>query len=147
MLAVQFIGSKDNEWEKHEIVVDAKLENQPSLTQFVEQVLEPLGGSMKSQMQIDVAIDEIFSNIVKFSGANQVTLTVETCKSHLMARLSFIDGGSPYDPTSAKEPDVTLSAEERSIGGLGLFIVKKTMDDVAYRRDGSKNILTITKKL
>ena len=64
-----------------------------------------------------------------------------------MARLSSIDGGSPYDPTSAKEPDVTLSAEERSIGGLGLFIVKKTMDDVAYRRDGSKNILTITKKL
>ena len=76
-----------------------------------------------------------------------MTLTVETCKSHLMARLSFIDGGSPYDPTSAAEPDVTLSAEERSIGGLGLFIVKKTMDDVAYRRDGDRNILTITKKL
>ena len=147
MLAVQYIGSREVTWEKREITVDAKLENQPSLTQFVEEVLEPLGGSMKSQMQIDVAIDEIFSNIVKFSGASQVTLTVETCKSHLMARLSFIDGGSPYDPTSASDPDVTLSAEERSIGGLGVFIVKKTMDDVAYRRDGDRNILTITKKL
>ena len=147
MLAVQYIGPKEVEWEKREITVEAKLENQPSLTQFVEETLEPLGGSMKSQMQIDVAIDEIFSNIVKFSGASDVTLTVETCKSHLMARLSFIDGGSPYDPTSAAEPDVTLSAEERSIGGLGLFIVKKTMDDVAYRRDGDRNILTITKKL
>ena len=60
--------------------------------------------------------------------------------------LTFTDSGIPYDPTKTREPDITLPAEERPIGGLGIFLVRKTMDDVAYRREDGKNILTVRKK-
>jgi sigma-B regulation protein RsbU (phosphoserine phosphatase) len=134
-------------WEHYEKIVDVIPENQDILTAFVEGILAPMEGSMKSQMQINIAIDEIYSNIVKFSGATKVTLIVEVRKATLTARLTFIDNGIPYDPLKQKEPDVTLSADEREVGGLGIFIVKKTMDSVCYRRNGNNNELAITKTL
>lgn len=134
-------------WERYEKIVDVIPENQDILTAFVEGILAPMDGSMKSQMQINIAIDEIYSNIVKFSGATRVTLIVEVRKATLTARLTFIDNGKPYDPIQQADPDVTLSAEEREIGGLGIFIVKKTMDSVSYRRNGENNELAITKTL
>ena len=134
-------------WERYEKIVDVIPENQDILTAFVEGILAPMDGSMKSQMQINIAIDEIYSNIVKFSGATRVTLIVEVRKATLTARLTFIDNGKPYDPIQQADPDVTLSAEEREVGGLGIFIVKKTMDSVSYRRNGENNELAITKNL
>jgi sigma-B regulation protein RsbU (phosphoserine phosphatase) len=134
-------------WERYEKIVDVIPENQDILTAFVEGILAPMDGSMKSQMQINIAIDEIYSNIVKFSGATEVTLIVEIRKATLMARLTFIDNGKPYDPIKQADPDISLPAEEREIGGLGIFIVKKTMDSVCYRRNGDKNELAITKTL
>ncbi|MBR5412291.1 MAG: ATP-binding protein [Fibrobacter sp.] len=136
-----------NAWERYEKMVDIDPKNQDVLTAFVEGVLAPMEGSMKAQMQINIAIDEIYSNIVKFSGATAMTLVVEVCKTQLMARLTFIDNGTAYNPLQQADPDVTLSAEERKIGGLGIFIVKKTMDSVTYCRNGDKNELTITKTL
>ena len=134
-------------WDRYEKIVDVIPENQDILTAFVEGILAPMEGSLKSQMQINIAIDEIYSNIVKFSGATKVTLIVEVRKATLTARLTFIDNGKPYDPIKQADPDVTLPAEEREIGGLGIFIVKKTMDSVCYRRNGDKNELAITKTL
>ena len=134
-------------WDRYEKIVDVIPENQDILTAFVEGILAPMDGSMKSQMQINIAIDEIYSNIVKFSGATQVTLIVEIRKATLTARLTFIDNGKPYDPIKQADPDITLPAEEREIGGLGIFIVKKTMDSVSYRRNGDNNELAITKTL
>ena len=134
-------------WERYEKIVDVIPENQDILTAFVEGILAPMEGSMKSQMQINIAIDEIYSNIVKFSGATEVTLIVEIRKATLSARLTFIDNGKPYDPIKQADPDITLPAEEREVGGLGIFIVKKTMDSVCYRRNGDKNELAITKTL
>lgn len=134
-------------WDRYEKIVDVIPENQDILTAFVEGILAPMEGSMKSQMQINIAIDEIYSNIVKFSGATQVTLIVEIRKATLTARLTFIDNGKPYDPIKQADPDITLPAEEREIGGLGIFIVKKTMDSVSYRRNGDNNELSITKTL
>ena len=134
-------------WERYEKIVDVIPENQDILTAFVEGILAPMEGSMKSQMQINIAIDEIYSNIVKFSGATEVTLIVEIRKATLSARLTFIDNGKPYDPIKQADPDISLPAEEREIGGLGIFIVKKTMDSVCYRRNGDKNELAITKTL
>ena len=134
-------------WERYEKIVDVIPENQDILTAFVEGILAPMEGSMKSQMQINIAIDEIYSNIVKFSGATEVTLIVEIRKATLMARLTFIDNGKPYDPIKQADPDITLPAEEREVGGLGIFIVKKTMDSVCYRRNGDHNELAITKTL
>lgn len=146
MLAFKFNGSlKAN--APFEKTVEVKPENQLELTSFVEEVVEPLQGSMKAKMQLDVAIDEIYSNIVKFSGATQVTLSIEVQKDPLQVKLSFIDNGAFYNPLEKEDPDVTLSAEEREIGGLGIFIVKKTMDNVEYCRKNDHNVFTITKKL
>ncbi len=134
-------------WQRYEKIVDVIPENQDILTAFVEGILAPMEASMKSQMQINIAIDEIYSNIVKFSGATSVTLIVEIRKATLDARLTFIDNGAAFDPLKQADPDVTSSAEEREIGGLGIFIVKKTMDSVSYRRNGDQNELAITKRL
>ena len=136
-----------NAWERYEKMVDVIPENQVVLTAFVEGILAHMERSAKSQMQINIAIDEIYSNIVKFSGATKVTLIVEVRKATLTAKLTFIDDGMPYDPLKNKDPDITLSAEEREVGGLGIFIVKKTMDSVCYRRNGDNNELAITKTL
>ena len=102
---------------------------------------------MKVQNQIKIAVDEIFSNIANYAyhpkvGGAAVRVIVGDDIS-----VEFEDSGIAYDPLSADSPDITLSAEEREIGGLGLFMVKNIMDSVEYRRDGDKNILTIKKRL
>lgn len=130
-----------------EITLDAKVESIETLTAFVEDFLESSGGSPKSIMQISVALDEIVSNIVNYSGAKDYTVKVALEQDSLVASVTFIDKGIPYDPLKKDDPDTTLSAEDRQIGGLGIFLVKKTMDDMQYFRDGDKNVLVLKKKL
>lgn len=132
---------------RKEITVDSKMENMETLTAFVEKELKPYEPSMKSQMQINIAIDELFSNVVHYSGSSKMTLVLEVVEDVLTASLTFIDNGIAYDPLSKADPDISLSAEDREIGGLGIFLVKKTMDGIEYKRDGEKNILKVTKKL
>lgn len=129
-----------------EITLDANAESIASLTAFVEEYLEPFEGSMKAVTQISVAIDELVSNIVNYSGAKNYTVRIDVSESKV-ATLTFIDAGIPYNPLQKDDPDITLSAEERKIGGLGIFLVKKTMDDVRYSRENEKNVLTIEKQL
>ncbi len=138
-------GNMQN-WVK-EIVVDSKFENVRTLTDFVESSLEPLHPSPKALMQIGVAIDELFSNVVRYSGSSNMKLILNVNADVLTAKLTFIDDGVEYDPLKKTDPDVSLSAEDREIGGLGIFLVKKIMDGVEYKRDGQKNILTVVKKL
>lgn len=133
-------------WVK-EIVVDSKFENVKTLTDFVESSLEPLHPSPKAIMQIGVAIDELFSNVVRYSGSSNMKLILNVNEDVLTAKLTFIDEGVAYDPLKKTDPDVSLPAEEREIGGLGIFLVKKIMDGVEYKRDGEKNVLTVVKKL
>ena len=105
---------------------------------------------MKAMMQIDVAIDEIFSNISHYAYKPEVgpaTVRVEVDENPLTVIITFIDHGVPYDPLSQEDPDVTLSAEEREIGGLGVFLVKKTMDYVNYEYKEGQNILTVKKNI
>jgi anti-sigma regulatory factor (Ser/Thr protein kinase) len=130
-----------------EITVDSKLENIDTLTEFVEQALEPYNPSPKVVMQICVAIDELFSNVVRYSGSSKMKLILDVNGDVLTATLTFIDEGVEYDPLAKKDPNVKLPAEDREIGGLGIFLVKKTMDGVEYKRDGQQNILKIVKKL
>jgi len=129
-----------------EITLDANRDTLPELYAFVEKTLEEFGCPVKTQMQINVAVDEIASNIVQYSKSPTVTLQIESAKNPFRAKLIFIDSGCPYNPLQKKDPDVTLSAEEREIGGLGIFLVKKTMDKMEYSREGDKNILTIEKQ-
>ena len=133
-----------------EITVAAAVENLETVTTFVDQCLEEVGCSMRSQMQIDVAVDELFSNIAYYAyppGTGTVTLRVKIEGEPPCASLTFIDGGVPYDPLSRTDPDTTLSAEERQIGGLGIYMVKRSMDEVSYAYEDGKNVLRIRKKL
>ena len=110
-----------------ELTVAATVENLGTVTDFVNEQLEALDCPMKVQMQLDIAIDEIFSNISNYAytpGIGQATIRVEVQEAPLRMIITFIDSGMPYDPLSAADPDTTLSAEERAIGGLGVFMVK-----------------------
>ena len=105
---------------------------------------------MKAQMQIDIAIDELFGNIAHYAYNPEVgdaTVRVEVVEDPLAVIITFIDKGVPYDPLAKADPNVTLSAEEREIGGLGIFMVKKTMDDITYEYKDGQNILKIKKNL
>ena len=100
---------------------------------------------MGTVMKMNIALDEIFSNIVKFSGATyaKITCTVEDG----VAVLCFEDDGAAYDPLKKEDADTTLSAEEREIGGLGILMVKKSMDDMAYEYRDGKNLLILKKRI
>ena len=134
---------------KKEINVPAVLEQVEKITDFVNGELQEDNLPGKLIRQIDIAIDELFANIANYAyekGKNgSVTVQVETEEAPRAVMISFIDSGVPFDPLSHEEPDVSLGAEERSIGGLGIFLVKKIMDEVNYRFEDGKNILTIKK--
>ncbi len=133
-----------------ELTLDAKVENIPALTAFVDEWLEGLDCPIRAQMQIDVAVDEIFSNIAQYAygpEGGSARILLEFDAADRTARITFIDGGVAYNPLAKADPDVTLSAEERDIGGLGIFLVKKTMDAMAYRREDNRNMLTIHKRI
>ena len=133
-----------------ELTLAATLENIETVTDFVNEELEALECPMKVQMQIDIAIDELFGNIAHYAYNPEVgdaTVRVEVSEDPLAVVITFIDNGVPYDPLAKDDPDTTLSAEERQIGGLGVYMVKKTMDDITYEYKNGQNILTIKKKL
>ena len=133
-----------------ELTLEAKVENLNLVMAFVDKYLESLDCPMKAQMQIDVAVEELFVNVASYAyapGTGEVTIRIGTEQDSGMVDITFEDGGIPYDPLAKKDPDVTLSAAERQIGGLGIFMVKKSMDDMQYRYENGKNILTIRKQI
>jgi len=133
-----------------ELTIAAKIENIEAVTDFVNEQLEALDCPMKAQMQIDIAIDELFSNIAHYAynpEIGQATVRVEVIEDPLAVTITFIDNGVPYDPLAKADPDTTLSAEEREIGGLGIYMVKKSMDDITYEYRDGQNILAIKKNL
>lgn len=133
-----------------ELVVDATIESIPKVTAFIDEQLEQLECPVKTQMQVDIAIDELFSNIAFYAYNPEIgsaTVRVEVTEDPLAVVITFIDKGVPYDPLAKADPDITLSAEERDIGGLGIYMVKKTMDDVSYEYKEGQNILRIKKNI
>ncbi len=133
-----------------ELTTEATIENIEKVTDFVNEQLEVVDCPMKAQMQIDIAIDELFGNIANYAYHPEVgsaTVRVEVTKSPLAVIITFIDNGVPYDPLAKDDPDTTLSADERQIGGLGIFMVKKSMDQISYEYKDGQNILRIKKNL
>ena len=133
-----------------ELTITATVENIETVTDFVNEQLEALDCPMKAQMQIDIAIDELFGNIAHYAykpDVGDATVRVEVIEDPLAVVITFIDKGVPYDPLAKADPNTTLSAEEREIGGLGIFMVKKTMDDITYEYKDGQNILMIKKRL
>lgn len=144
MLGLTYFGKEENELE-----IDGNIDNIPAVTAFVEKKLDALNCPLKIQNQIAIAIDELFSNIAKYAYENRegkVIIRVEEIADPHSVLITFIDDGPEYNPLAKDDPDVTLSAEEREIGGLGIFLVKKTMNEMIYNRVDNKNVLKIRKE-
>ena len=133
-----------------ELTLDAKIANISEALDFIDALLEAAGCPLKAQTQINVAADEILSNIASYAyapGSGDMTVRFELREDPRTAVITFMDRGMPFNPLEIKEPDVTLPAEERAIGGLGIFLVKKTMDDIQYELRNGMNILRIEKRI
>lgn len=131
-----------------EITVDATVEKIREVTDFVDEFLDEVDCPMKAKMQLDIAIDELFGNIAHYAypeETGRATVRVEMFDNPKTVCITFIDSGIPYNPLEKSDPDVSLSAEDREIGGLGIFMVKKNMDDMQYRYYDGQNRLRITK--
>jgi len=127
-----------------ELFIEADVDNMDAVLDFVGSRLEDCHPKVRNQ--IAMAVDEVFSNIARYAycpkrGGAKVRIAVDDDIT-----VEFEDSGVPYNPLFAEAPDTSLSAEEREVGGLGIFMVKNIMDSVEYRRDGNKNILTVKKK-
>lgn len=133
----------------NELLIDAKVENLDVVLEYLARYLEKLQCPAKIQVQLAIAVEEIFVNIAHYAydcgktGQVEIHLKTENTSS---ISICFTDWGTPYNPLEKEDPDVTLSAEEREIGGLGIYMVKKSMDNVFYRHEEGKNILVIEKK-
>ena len=127
------------------IDVEPGIERLGEVTDFVEGTLNECSVPMKVVVSMNVALDEIFSNITYYSGAKHVA--AECGVTDNMAVLRLYDDGKPYDPTKAAKVDVTQTAQERKIGGLGIQMVKKMMDELEYDYQDGMNVLTMKKGL
>ena len=133
-----------------ELKLDAVTDNLPQVMSFVDEALEAADCPMKAQMQIDIAVEEIYVNVSSYAyapGVGPVTVRIDIADAPRRAIIVFEDQGVPYDPLAKEDPDVTLSADERQVGGLGIFMAKKSMDEMSYAYENRRNILTLTKYL
>lgn len=131
-----------------EITVDAMIENMNTVTAFVDDFLDQIACPMKSRIQINIVIDEIFGNICHYAykdSVGAVTVRVESGNTPKAVFLTFTDNGIPYNPLDTEDPDITLSSEERKIGGLGIYLVKKNMDEMKYEYVNQQNRLWMEK--
>lgn len=129
-----------------EISIEADVRNLSTLLSFIADELDNAECTKKGQMRIAIAAEELFVNIASYAYKDRkgtCTVRVDACKEEAKAILTFIDEGEAYNLLEKQNPDVTLSAEDRPIGGLGIYIVKKSMDEVSYKREEGRNIVTI----
>ena len=144
MLCLQFFGDRD------EIVVQATTENLQEVIAFVDDYLEKWGCPMSVISQIELAVEEIFVNIAHYAykdkeGGGTATITIRHLGKDV--EIMFTDSGTPYNPLEHDDPDITLSADERDIGGLGIYIVKQSMNSVSYEYIDDNNVLRIRKDI
>ena len=133
-----------------EITVPAALGELGRVTDFINEELEAQGCPLKAQMQIDIAVEEIYVNIAHYAYHPEVGEATVRCAvggDPLQVEIQFLDSGTPYNPLAKEDPDTSLPAEERQIGGLGIYMVKKSMDHITYNYEDGKNVLTIKKNL
>ena len=158
MLLIRPYGNVQDERKQEEqmkeLDIEAKKENLSLVIDFVQKELERVECPMKAQLQVEMAVEEIFINIASYAyypdtGPSLIRVEVNDSEESgsLYVILTFIDHGRPYDPLAKKDPDVTLPADQRQIGGLGIFMVKKSVDAISYEYKDGQNILTIRKDL
>lgn len=133
-----------------ELTVPATLEELDTVQAFIEGELETYGCPMKTMLQVSVAVEEIYVNIAHYAyhpEIGEATIRCAVGGDPLQVTIQFLDSGKPFDPLAKPDADITLSAEERQIGGLGILMVKKTMDDVVYEYKDGCNVLTLKKNI
>ncbi len=150
MLGLRYNGSGNR--RRYELNIEAKVENLDKVLAFIDDKLEAANCSMKAQMQLDVAVEELFVNVANYAYAPKtgdalIQLSFDEDQDSRTAVITIIDEGVPYNPLLKADPDVTLSADDRQIGGLGIYMVKKSMDSVDYTHEGESNKITIRKKI
>ena len=129
------------------LVVDAECDELDKVNSFIHQHLGDADLSPKMMMDLDLAVEEIFVNIANYAyGDEKGTAEIILSKNNNAVSLTFVDQGAPYDPLAKPDPDTTLGASERQIGGLGIFLVKKVMDETSYEYKDGSNRFTIVKK-
>ena len=117
---------------------------------FVRKSMEDVNCPPKAAMQIDIAVEEIFINIASYAykpETGKAVVRVQVVDDPITVVITFMDNGIPYDPLAKEDPDTTLPADEREIGGLGIFMTKKAMDEISYEYKEGKNTLTLKKHL
>lgn len=137
--------------EEKSLVVDAVMENLDTVMDFVEIQLVQNDCPGKVVGQILVSLEELYVNVVNYAydgsvGECEILTRIQPWESGKMLILTIRDKGKPFNPLAKGDPDITLSADERQIGGLGIYMVKKSMDEVSYENNAGYNSLTIVKK-
>ena len=133
-----------------EMTINAVAENLEQVMLFLDEELDRLSCGSRQRFQMEVAVEEIFANIVHYAYApniGPVTVRLSADEEEGCLCVTFLDEGIPFDPLKKPEPDVTLPAQERKIGGLGIFMVQKSMDRVSYEYKDGRNQLTLFKKI
>ncbi len=138
---------------QNELALPAKQENWEQVHCFLNQYLDSKGCTEKVRTQLLIAAEEIYVNIAQYAYQDRgdmelagiVSIEVNMQKDSGQAVITFKDNGIRYDPLKKDAPDITLSANQRQIGGLGIYIVRKMMDEVEYKYEDGYNILTIKK--
>ena len=131
-------------------IFPAKVEVLSEVLDFVERTLDECQCLARTKTSICVAIEEVFVNVARYAygdAEGNVVLGIDFDKKSRVITFRMKDKGVAFNPLDRKDPDVTLSAEDREIGGLGIFITKKTMDTVTYAYENGENILTMSKKI
>lgn len=137
--------------EVHSMTIPSDKDRVHDVQDFIEGCLEDTGASPKALLQLELAVEEIFVNIASYAyrppGSGDVDISCSVEEDVMRVIITFEDEGPEFDPLAREDPDTTLNRDDRPIGGLGIFLVKKNVDGIAYRRDGDRNVLTIEKKL
>ena len=131
-----------------ELNIAALNENLPEVLKFIGENLEQIGCQPAVSTRIEIAVEEIFSNIANYAynpETGSATVTVDISEDPLMIKICFADTGKPYNPLDREDPNIKLKVSERNRGGLGIFMTKKFMDNVTYEYKDGMNILTIEK--
>ena len=132
------------------LTIRTEMENLPAVQDFVVRALTAAGYQGPLRTKIRVALEEIYANIVLYAYGSEVgnaTIEVEITENPKTAVITLRDQGTPYNPLSREDPDVTLKARDRRRGGLGIFMTKKLMDQVSYAWENGQNVLTLIKRL
>lgn len=132
------------------LTLKAATENLDCVLEFINKELDKHNCNNNTKLEIDIAIEEIYVNIANYAYNPEIgaaTILCEILDNPLRIIIKFMDNGKPYNPLEKPDPDITLGALERSIGGLGIYMVKNSMTDISYEYTDNTNILTIVKNL